>query len=470
MHVDKRALISRVGLSIPIRDMRLLDHSLAIGDSIILVRENAIITSLEHVRLIIMHDKVLIPREGVEQSELAGRFVDVLDEAIQEWFDQKAHFEERLLRQTLYVPPLGGEGVPGSSEEPGAGHERYDETSSMSDVAQDVEPLPFELVVLEAALKEVINSISIKMADIEQVTMPAMDALMKSVTPNNLECVRKVKTRLQRITGRCEAVRDELERFLQDDEDMDRMCLTRKKEIEDELIMMRRDTMSMHSSSGTDLAGGNNINQSANGILEDHETAGVSASTSVGAMNIPSRAQRTVAVPVAISLSHRRGFLTRQSMSFNPRDTSVAPKSPALVGNANGNGGMANQPPEEDNEADADAHLEVENLLESYFMQVDSMHDKLVGLGAYIEDSEELLQFELDSSRNRLIRFEVILTVATFAIMPFNIVSGMLGENLKLPDQILDETKRFVYVNLLSGIVSCCIFVVILWYMRRLKI
>jgi len=64
----------------------------------------------------------------------------------------------------------------------------------------------------------------------------------------------------------------------------------------------------------------------------------------------------------------------------------------------------------------------------------------------------------------------VILTVATFAIMPFNIVSGMLGENLKLPDEILGDTSRFTLVNIISGIASCFIFATILWYMRKLKI
>ncbi len=461
MHVDKRALISKVGLSIPIRDMRLLDHSLAISDSIILVRENAIIASLEHVRLIIMHDKVLIPREGVEQSDLAGHFVDALDEAIQEWIDQKTHFEEQLLRQTMYAPQVGGHAS--AQDVPGSGYERYDETSSMSDVAQDAEPLPFELVVLEAALKEVIGAISIKVADIEQVTMPAMDALMSSVTPNNLECVRKVKTRLQRITGRCEAVRDELERFLQDDEDMDRMCLTRKKEIEEEISMIRRENISIHSTSGTDLAGGSGRGaRNQDGVAD----VGYVGNGGTAAVPVPEPSQRGMAVPVSISTSHRRGFLTRQSLNFNQREaTPGAPKSPGLLGGTGVNAGQ-----QMDDDVDADAHLEVENLLESYFMQVDSMHDKLVALGSYIEDSEELLQFELDSSRNRLIRFEVILTVATFAIMPFNIVSGMLGENLKLPEEILDDTSRFTFVNIMSGIVSCSVFGAILWYMRKLKI
>lgn len=48
----------------------------------------------------------------------------------------------------------------------------------------------------------------------------------------NLERVRKVKTRHQRLFTRVTTVREELQRFLEDDDDMAKMCLTRKKELE----------------------------------------------------------------------------------------------------------------------------------------------------------------------------------------------------------------------------------------------
>ena len=121
-----------------------------------------------------MHDKLIIPLEGVEQNPLTSRFVDILDESIQEWLEQKAHFEEQIRMQQ-------------NSDSPDKYPDQYlDETSSMSDLQQDLEPLPFELVVLEAALKEVIGSISVQASDIERVIMPAMDALVKSVNPSNL--------------------------------------------------------------------------------------------------------------------------------------------------------------------------------------------------------------------------------------------------------------------------------------------
>ncbi len=40
-----------------------------------------------------------------------------------------------------------------------------------------------------------------------------------------------MKTRHQRLRSRVTTVREELERFLEDDDDMAKMCLTRRKEV-----------------------------------------------------------------------------------------------------------------------------------------------------------------------------------------------------------------------------------------------
>lgn len=58
--------------------------------------------------------------------------------------------------------------------------------------------------------------------------------------------------------------------------------------------------------------------------------------------------------------------------------------------------------------------------------------------GEYIDDTEDLINIQLDYSRNKLIRFEIILTTGTFAIAIFSAVAGMLGENLALPEIITD--------------------------------
>jgi len=47
--------------------------------------------------------------------------------------------------------------------------------------------------------------------------------------------------------------------------------------------------------------------------------------------------------------------------------------------------------------------LEVENLLESYFMMVDGTLAKLSGIGEYVDDTEDYINIELDYNRNRCV-------------------------------------------------------------------
>jgi hypothetical protein len=147
-----------------------------------------------------------------------------------------------------------------------------------------VAPLPFELVVLEVALGDVCNVLQRLTKELELAAHPALEALTRDVWDHtarvdssrcsrparhsvrisralavqshsctarscvghcsshhvmaraqvstaNLERVRKVKTRHQRLMARVTTVREELERFLEDDDDMMKMCLTRRREV-----------------------------------------------------------------------------------------------------------------------------------------------------------------------------------------------------------------------------------------------
>ena len=77
-------------LGVPIRDMRLLDPNLLTSETgKILVRDNAIVFSVEHVRLIITADSVIIPQTGFERSPLSNRFAAMLEESIIEASQEK---------------------------------------------------------------------------------------------------------------------------------------------------------------------------------------------------------------------------------------------------------------------------------------------------------------------------------------------------------------------------------------------
>jgi hypothetical protein len=82
--------LQKFRLGVPIRDMRLLDPNLLTSETgKILVRDNAIVFSVEHVRLIITADFVIIPQTGFERSSLSMRFAAMLEDAIIEASQEK---------------------------------------------------------------------------------------------------------------------------------------------------------------------------------------------------------------------------------------------------------------------------------------------------------------------------------------------------------------------------------------------
>ncbi len=78
--------------------MRLLDPNLLTSETgKILVRDNAIVFSVEHVRLIITADFVIIPQTGFERSSLSMRFAAMLEDAIIEASQEKQAWALHIL-------------------------------------------------------------------------------------------------------------------------------------------------------------------------------------------------------------------------------------------------------------------------------------------------------------------------------------------------------------------------------------
>ena len=57
-------------------------------------------------------------------------------------------------------------------------------------------------------------------ADLEQKAHFALDALTARVNTTNLQRVRNIKSQLNRLTTRVETLREVLEKYLDDDDDM----------------------------------------------------------------------------------------------------------------------------------------------------------------------------------------------------------------------------------------------------------
>ena len=139
------------------------------------------------------------------------------------------------------------------------------------------------------------------------------------------------------------------------------------------------------------------------------------------------------------SFHHHRASSTRTRAQRLERHRSVA----AGVHGAHVQGGDAHAAYFDAYDEDKDLQ-ELEDLLETYFTHVDSTHRSLNGLNEYIDDLEDLIEIELDSQRNQLIKLELIFTTATLSLTCFSVVVGIFGMNIK--NNIENEHDAFLFV------------------------
>ena len=60
----------------------------------------------------------------------------------------------------------------------------------------------------------------------------------------------------------------------------------------------------------------------------------------------------------------------------------------------------------------------------SFLFSSQPINSTLMNAAEYIQDTEEYINIELDSSRNRLIRLELVINTATFSIAMYSLVAG----------------------------------------------
>ncbi|GLI61062.1 hypothetical protein VaNZ11_003325 [Volvox africanus] len=562
--LDKRQLIQTCRLEIPMRDMRLMDS--ALGNETLaqlLVRDNALVFSMEHVRLIIMHDKVVVPiDEGGLQPpgppattsalaampEMKDRFLAHLEGVVMDWallhgssvpvtnppltspplpqpvsndnlapplpafvsfvsnhamppqvpqhtpqpatvvhsgggaaavqpLQELHNGNKGLLPRTGSgaAVPTAGTGLASVVGMVGGGVQSYHPTGAgtglmpsvsgpgsetASTNAFDPEYQPFEMLVLETALSEICTHLSREVDTLHMNSQPALEALMKNADTANLEAVRRVKTQHARLVTRVTATREALERLMEDDDDMVRMCLTQQAHMRLAAVAaaaVAAQQQHSHNHSHT------HSNQQSCATLAGSNTpelAPPAADKSAESPPSPSRADaHQLAMLMGGSLS--ASYIRPASLAARAVRHQVGKKSGCLgealaeaaavaaaaaAVAAPGAGGVANGGTGSGDVVEHD-FLDVENLLESYAIIVDTTYQTLMSIGEYIDDTEDLINIQLDFSRNKLIRFDILLTSGTFALAFFNIITGMLGENLVLPDAITQDISGFILVN-----------------------
>ena len=272
-------------------------------------------------------------------------------------------------------------------------------------INNQLEDLPFELRVLEAALDIVLKYMETLTSDLEASAHPALDALTSQVDTENLERVRRVKNRMVRLTTRVETLREVLEKFLDDDADMRDMNLAAKeaREEQERIQDLLKHGSSTHAQTMFDTLGGGGVGS-------------VGAAGAVG--------------PV--------------------------PETPHSA--------LTYDSDEEEEEA-----IEVvEQLLEPFFLQADNTWNKLQTLTEYIDDTEDYVNIQLDSQRNQLIRLDLILTCLSASIALITAVTSLFAMNVQLMPGSDDQGPYswFVIVSTTSCAGAIILFFSVMTYSR----
>ncbi|KAK9935023.1 hypothetical protein M0R45_022139 [Rubus argutus] len=269
--------------------------------------------------------------------------------------------------------------------------------------------LPFEFRALELALELTCISLEAQVKELEMEIYPVLDELTSSVNTLNLERARRLKGHLLAVTQRVQKVRDEIEHLMDDDGDMAEMYLTEKKQRSEGFPLS--DLGFQSNSSG------------------DERVVSKSAPVSpVGSISGSQKLQRAFS---SIVHSSRNGSFMSSSSSEENID-------------------------------------QLEMLLEAYFVVIDHTLSKLLSLKEYIDDTEDFINIKLGNVQNHLIKFELLLTAATFVATIFASVTAVFGMNFAA--SVFDNPSSFSWVLIICGLVCGFLYFSFLIYCRHKRI
>lgn len=118
---------------------------------------------------------------------------------------------------------------------------------------------------------------------------------------------------------------------------------------------------------------------------------------------------------------------------------------------------------------DDDADIQqLEDLLETYFTQVDNSFNKLQVLEQYVNDTEDFINIDLDSHRNQLIEIDLMLSFAMFISSLYTLVTGVFGMNLD--SGLQEDPYVFREVTIICAGLVVVGFALFVWLCRRKRL
>ncbi len=372
--------------------------------------------------------------------------------------------------------------------------------------------MPYELRALEVSLIAAMGILTAEINDLEAWGVPAVDALLRQVCRETLETVRKLKNSIDRLKAKVQRLVIEISDLLEDDDDMYDLYLGRRAElqgllplpqpgevhdvIDHEIEQAGRGTGGMV---GGDVADSieqeervreaeeelkerqrernrarnrerRSEQQRQGGGRSSRQSSHYSGNGNVGANRIHRNHDEDDVYSIADSLhdidSEEEDALEQAEEDFLLRQRNFDINGGAAAGGGSSLfGGIANRA----NRIDPHDIEEAEDLLETMFERADMLLRRLSLLDERCEDTEALLELDLDQKRNQLVGLNVVVSSMSMSFGFAAAIGGIFGMNLKNSELAEDG---WVLATVLAVMLAGCtaLLIIVFWYMQYKKL
>ncbi|BDA42583.1 magnesium transporter MRS2-B [Coccomyxa sp. Obi] len=426
--VDKHDLCTR--LSLPMRDLRILDPTVMTSQSpsSIFIRDNAIIFNIESLRMLVEKDEVILLSSPVSGQPLTASTSPTPEDP----------FVKEL---AAVLDPL---------------------EAARSHNSSRVETfLPYELRALEHGLATAVRSWEFETLGLEKRTVPVVKSLLNKLSRHELGKLRSCKVAIRKMQGRLVIVRKALNDLLEDDEDIAAMYLTRKAAAKAAAAARaeKRADASRSASQDDELLVAD---------AEDDEPQ-QSHGRDLPLLNIPIATDRTTSAPPPTSGTQVPKLSSAPSAppsQFPSREQADSRKTGRALWGHLSNMRLAQKLIQALHTEDITDISACENLLESYFAQVDFLVNRLNALEEHIRSAEDQLALELDHRRNELVALDLFLTAVATVFAFVSMVGGLFGMNSPLPLWFQESMAAFPLTCLVTCVVGVFLFIGFVVYAR----
>ncbi|EIE22140.1 cora-domain-containing protein [Coccomyxa subellipsoidea C-169] len=409
IEADRSLLTAQLNLHS--RDLRLLDPMLTqIHPSAILCRERVLLVNLEGIKCMVTTDYVLVLNVDRPMA------LDFLDEL------------QRRLRQQADA----------LMEDADIGAESGD---------RDHARMPFELRALEVALDVTCQHFERLTKNLETVAVPLLQtATASKVTTDFLDRLRQMKARMNGLKTKVETMKEVLEKYLEDEDDMLDMNLTaRGQGTRHASFQLQRESMQRHKG------------PSRHSLSLVRHTSG----------HWPQLSVRTSMHSAGANFSEDGGE------GGSPDDLAEQMEAAAEQLAAAKRAAEARRREE--------AITEVEMVLQTYFHNLDNSYNKLQTINEYMDDVEEFIDLEMDAYRNNVIRMRVMLNASALSGVIIFTISNIFGMNLGVaPDRLQGNAgfsgstflgyPLFLTVTIVTCGASVLVYMAFLLYLHLVKL